>query len=155
MGVCRLLLRYGELYENRLQITMPKVVQKCDSLIVPLYRRIFIDAARAKQIFDHLFLKDSVFISEIRDAYSEQDWGISPDNPLVWRIYLTASNKYKDFKIQNARDKDVAEFYMENNFPRFIWVLEIGTISTFKQQKARVEVLLDATSSILVVIGVF
>ena len=119
-----------------------------NSIIVPLYRRIFIDAARAKQIFNHLFLKDTFFISSICETYGEPDWGCKADNPFVWRIYLTSSNKYRDFKIQKAQNDDIASYYMANTFPRFVWVLEIGTLTTFKQHQARIEILLDATSSI-------
>lgn len=114
-------------------------------LLVPLYKRVFIDAAKARKIFDHYYLKNTQFISEIQKAYGDLDWGKTKKNPLVWRIFMTTSNKYRDFKIRKVPKS--AGYYMDNSFPRFIWVLELGTLETFRNKRVRVEVLLDATSS--------
>ena len=80
-------------------------------------------------------------------AYDDKEWGSEGKNPFVWRMYLTASKSYKAFKVKNISNKMLKYFYMEYPFPRFIWILEIGTISEYRNSKARVEVLLDATSS--------
>ena len=117
------------------------------SIIVPLYRRIFMDAARAENIMKSFFLENYIFLSEIRRAYDDKEWGSEGKNPFVWRMYLTASKSYKAFKVKNISNKMLKYFYMEYPFPRFIWILEIGTISEYRNSKARVEVLLDATSS--------
>ena len=58
-----------------------------------------------------------------------------------------SSNSYKDFKCRYAISDKMYEYYANESFPRFIWVLEIGTLETFSDKKARVEILLDATSS--------
>lgn len=119
------------------------------SIIVPLYRRIFIDAARAESIFKSLFLENDIFLDDIRSAYSDETWGIKKDNPFVWRMYLTASRSYKDFKIRKTSSEELKYFYMECSLPRFIWVLEIGSMDEYllSPSRARVEILLDATSS--------
>lgn len=119
------------------------------SIIVPLYRRIFIDAARAESIFKSLFLENDIFLDDIRDAYSDETWGIQKENPFVWRMYLTASRSYKDFKTRKTSREELKYFYMECSLPRFIWVLEIGTMEEYlsSPSRARVEILLDATSS--------
>ena len=123
-------------------------MKKCfDSLLVPLYKRIFLDASRAKSIFDEYFLHNPDFIEEIQEAYGDATWGCAEDNPFVWRMYLASSNSYKDFKCKTAPNIDIFKYYSSQSYPRFIWVLEIGTISTFSKQEARVEVILDATSS--------
>lgn len=119
------------------------------SLIVPLYRRIFIDAARADSIFKTYFLKNSIFLENIRQTYSDDTWGLRKENPFVWRMYLTASRSYKDFKTHKTHKKELKYFYMECSLPRFIWVLEIGTIDEFLSapSRARIEIILDSTSS--------
>ena len=127
--------------------TIPGMKKQFDSLLVPLYKRIFLDASRARSIFDDHFLHNPDFLEKIREAYDDITWGTKEDNPFVWRIYLTSSNSYKDFKCKTVSNFDLFQYYSNQPYPRFIWVLEIGTISTFSEQMARVEVLLDATSS--------
>lgn len=127
--------------------TFPGMKKRFDSLLVPLYKRIFLDASRAKSIFDEHFLHNPDFIEEIQEAYGDATWGCAENNPFVWRMYLASSNSYKDFKCKTAPNIDIFKYYSSQSYPRFIWVLEIGTISTFSEQEARVEVILDATSS--------
>lgn len=121
--------------------------RRFDSLLVPLYKRIFLDASRAKSIFEEHFLHNPDFIEKLQEAYGDNTWGYFEDNPLVWRMYLASSNSYKDFKCKTALNTDIFIYYSSQSYPRFIWVLEIGTISTFSEHEARVEILLDATSS--------
>lgn len=127
---------------------LDRMKRRFDSLVVPLYRRVFLDASRAKSIFDENFLKNPDFIKKIQRAYDENSWGSNKNNPLVYRMYLASSNSYKDFRCRMASNTEIFNYYSSQSYPRFIWVLEIGTISTFSEKKARVEVLLDATSSI-------
>lgn len=121
--------------------------KRFDSLLVPLYKRVFLDASRAKSIFEEHFLHNPDFIEKIQEAYNDDTWGYLEDNPLVWRMYLASSNSYKDFKCKTASNTDMFQYYSSQSYPRFIWVLEIGTILSFSEQEARVEILLDATSS--------
>lgn len=121
--------------------------RRFDTLLVPLYKRIFLDASRAKSIFEEHFLQNPDFIEKLQEAYGDNTWGYFEENPLVWRMYLASSNSYKDFKCKTASNTDIFQYYSSQPYPRFIWVLEIGTISTFSEHKARAEILLDATSS--------
>lgn len=124
-----------------------KMKKRFDILLLPLYKRIFLDASRAKSIFDENFLQNPDFIGKLQETYCDVTWGYAENNPLVWRMYLASSNSYKDFKCKTAQNTDIFKYYSSQSYPRFIWVLEIGTISTFSEKKARVEVILDATSS--------
>lgn len=137
---------HGEKFEYS-EEAIQEIKKQFDSMIVPLYKRIFLDASRAKSIFDENFLKNPDFIENIQTTYDDNTWGYSPDNPLVWRMYLTSSNSYKDFRCRTAPNADIFKYYSSQPYPRFIWVLEIGTFLTFAEKRARVEVLLDATSS--------
>lgn len=62
--------------------------RRFDSLLVPLYKRIFLDASRAKSIFEEHFLHNPDFIEKLQEAYGDNTWGYSEDNPLVWRMYI-------------------------------------------------------------------
>lgn len=128
--------------------TLREVIKETDAIIVPLPRRIFIDAARAKQIYESCFLTDPWFLDDIIVANGLKGWGTTPQNPFVWRIFLTTSNKYKDYKVRSTSNQKLVEHYMSSPFPRFIWVLEIGSISSYENRQAYVEIILDATSSI-------
>ena len=117
------------------------------SLIVPLYKRIFIDAARAMNIFKSVFLGNPEFIDMVREEYSDQTWGSTRNNPFVWRIFLTTSKSYKSYKSKTVKNPFLRTHYMEWSMPHFVWVLEIGTLDTYINDCARIEILLDATSS--------
>ena len=117
------------------------------SLIVPLYKRIFIDAARAMNIFKSVFLGNPEFIDMVREEYSDQTWGNTSNNPFVWRIFLTTSKSYKSYKSKTVKNPFLRTHYMEWSMPHFVWVLEIGTLDTYINDCARIEILLDATSS--------
>lgn len=124
-----------------------KMKKRFDSLLVPLYKRIFLDASRAKSIFDEHFLQNPDFIQKIQNEYDDATWGYDKKNPLVWRMYLASSNSYKDYKCKTATNEKIYEYYSTQSYPRFIWVMEISTINEFAKKRARVEILLDATSS--------
>ena len=119
-----------------------------DSLIVPLHRRVYIDAARAKEIFTELFLENKLFINELKKVYSDDDWITTKKKPLLWRMFLTTSSNFKEFKCSSSGNELMRSTYINSPYPHFIWILELGTIDCYKEGKARVEVILDATSSI-------
>jgi len=124
-----------------------KMKKRFDSLLVPLYKRIFLDASRAKSIFDEHFLQNIDFIKNLQTEYLDPTWGSEANNPLVWRMYLASSNSYKDFKCKTAPNLEIYEYYSTQSYPRFIWVMEISSIKELSDKKARVEIILDATSS--------
>ena len=128
--------------------SLSKVKYNFDSIIVPLHRRVYIDAARAKEIFTKLFLENELFIKELKNVYSDDDWITSKKNPLLWRMFLTTSSNFKEFKSNASGDEVMRSTYINSPYPHFIWILELGTIKCYEEKKARVEVILDATSSI-------
>ena len=124
-----------------------KMKKRFDSLLVPLYKRIFLDASRAKSIFDEHFLRNTDFLKKLQIEYSDPTWGSNIENPLVWRMFLASSNSYKDFKCKTSPNIDIYKYYSTQSYPRFVWVMEISSISDYSKKKARVEIILDATSS--------
>jgi hypothetical protein len=136
-----------EYFDNDKDVCLSDIKQKHLSLIIPLYRRIFIDAARAEQIFKTNFLEDKLFVNSLRETYCKPTWGDEENNPFVIRMYLTASRSYKDFKTAHTTNAGLRKYYIGKAFPKFIWVLEISTINSYRDGKAEAEILLDATSS--------
>ena len=140
-------INVNEMTEDSLDKKMKEELKKA-ALIVPLYKRIFTDVANARAIFETLFLQKEAFLKRIREAYNDLTWGLEKKNPIVYRMFLTASRSYKSFKGMYSIDKNLKDFYMECHLPRFIWIMEIGTLDSFEKEMARVEITLDATSSI-------
>ncbi len=127
--------------------TIEQIKEESVDLIVPIYKRIFIDAAHAMQIFKDAFLYNPLFIEMVRDEYTDQAWGADKDNPFVWRVFLTTSKNYKAHKMKTHSNLNLKQHYMLWSMPHFIWVLEIGTMDTYIQNRARIEVIVDASSS--------
>ncbi len=134
--------------DNNGYYSVSAIKYKYDSIIVPLHRRVYIDAARAKEIFRDLFLENKLFVEELQKEYSDDEWITTKDNPLLWRMFLTTSSNFKEFKSKTSSNKVMRNTYINSPYPHFIWVLELGTIGCYREKQARVEVILDATSSI-------
>jgi hypothetical protein len=106
---------------------------KINYFIVPLYTKIYLDAAEAKswafQFLQYLFkfLHCSI-------------------NNSVLRLFLASSRTFKDTIAFNATMQDNLKiFLMESVTPKFIWIAEISTKDLIKQNLANGIVVFDAT----------
>ncbi|MCE9597062.1 MAG: hypothetical protein K8S54_03760 [Spirochaetia bacterium] len=108
-------------------------------IIVPLYKRIHLEAAQASDIF-HTFLSSP-------DHGIKMDDKLSLENPLVLRIFLTSSRKYKSFRATRS-NRLFAKHLLDLPLPKFIWVAELSTRALYASGKACGELILDATESI-------
>lgn len=115
-----------------------------DVFVVPLYKRIYMDAAVAAAIFDGII---QVFQNEIKELADYYDMKITCDNPLVKRIFLTSSRRYIEYRTKTANHYAEAEFYANMRYPKFVWVMEISTFGLYKENKVIADVALDATSA--------
>lgn len=72
------------------------------------------------------------------------------DNPIILRLFATSSTKYKEFKINTLKKEqiDIKKIYNNILMPRFIWVCEIYSWDSYKENLAIGEIILDATSSV-------
>lgn len=112
---------------------------------VPLYKRIFLEANDATTIFELLLARNSSLI----------EWHISTfglnyekeKNPLVKRIFLTSSRKYKKVRVTDASSIETKKFYSEILMPKFIWVCEIATYEKYQNKRVIGEIVLDATAA--------
>lgn len=112
---------------------------------VPLYKRIFLEANDAFTVFEFLLGRISSlierYLSTQRLNYEKKK------NPLIKRIFLTSSRKYKKVRVTNAQSIETKKFYSEMLMPKFIWMCEISTYENYRKRKIIGEVVLDATAA--------
>jgi hypothetical protein len=113
-----------------------KVETKIKYLIVPLYKRIFLDALMAEKTFYAILKNDFFGLSNISDL---------KDKALVLRIFLTTSRNYKSSRFESLEHsyKIIDSLPM----PKFVWICEISTLDLYRQNKIIGEIVLDPTSS--------
>lgn len=108
----------------------------------PLYKRIFLDASNARDIIYECL--DSL---HIWNFIKEQTPDLSDKNPIIIRIFLTSSRKYKSYRLHHLYPKELRESYARIHFPKFLWVAEISTYDLYQDKKILGEIVIDATSN--------
>lgn len=116
---------------------------KIDVFAVPLYRRVFLEARDASAVIMTIFKHKDIGFTSVIPSLEEP---VDDKNPLVVRIFLTSSRKYRSFRGRHAGSADVAAFYSTFLFPKFVWVAEISTYSAYQKKKVYGEIVLDATA---------
>ena len=107
---------------------------KIDSVIVPLYRRIYLEAEMAKELALNI-LKD-------------KDLGYQFDNQFVFRFYLTSSRSFKHhIAILEDIDDTLADELILQKMPKFIWVAEMYQKDDYKENLATGLIVIDATEA--------
>ena len=109
---------------------------------VPLYKRIFLEASDAKGIFDTI-LKNILQIPSINSCFAKHS--ISKSNPVIKRLFLTSSRKFKAFRVVNTQNHYESDYYSKIPFPKFVWVLELSGYNSYKNEVFG-EIVLDATA---------
>lgn len=110
---------------------------------VPLYKRAFLEANDASVLVTEIFKHKDIGFSKIVSTIDEK---VDDENPLIIRIYLTSSRKYRCFRAKHENEI-AASFYGAFRFPKFIWVAEISTYASYVENKVYGEIVIDATSS--------
>lgn len=107
---------------------------KINHFVVPLYKKIYLEAKQAKDYFFYL-LK---FLGNIAIKYNE-------DN-LTIRIFLTSSRSYKEYVVLNEEiDIEVKDMVSLINMGKFIWVAELSTKAQVSNSETNGLIILDAT----------
>lgn len=109
---------------------------KIKYLIVPLYKRIFLDALDAEKTFYTLLKNEILGLNNIFHL---------KDKNLVIRIFLTTSRNYKSSRFESL--KQSFKIIDSIPMPKFVWICEISTLSLYRQNKIIGEIILDPTSS--------
>ena len=107
--------------------------------VVPLYRRINLDAMSAR-VMALRFLGEVIKEGDLIDASRFDE-----SNPLVYRIQLTTSRKYQSFRSNHEGPE--ASAYLIPTYPKFIWLCEISSLDLYKRDEVLGEVVIDATAS--------
>lgn len=111
---------------------------------VPLYKRAFLEANDASVLITEIFKHKNIGFANIVSQIGEI---IDDENPLIIRIYLTSSRKYRSFRAKHENEMAVRNFYGTFQFPKFIWVAEISTYASYVKNKVYGDIVIDATSS--------
>lgn len=102
--------------------------------IVPLYKRIHLEAFEAKKYILSLLLIGP--------------YPLKDGQEVVFRIYLSSSRSYKDQLAFNSTfNNDLKEKIIGIALPKFIWVAELTTKDLAQQNKATGVIILDATEA--------
>lgn len=105
------------------------------SIIVPLYTKIYLEAAKAKRLFIN-FLK-----------HFDLEWGTTE---IVVRLFLTSSRSFKSEVVKNsAINEDLKNLIVEKGMPKFVWICEISDKNLFKTNKSKGLVVFDATEFLI------
>lgn len=120
---------------------------KISNLAVPLYKKMYLEAKYAYDIFYRVFRDEKFGLNywKIPRRYLREN------EEVVMRIYLASSRSYKTFKMDVY---DIEHLSRKNEIallelPQFVWCCEFFSFSQYKKanRKAFADIILDATAS--------
>lgn len=118
------------------------------NLAVPLYKKMYLEAKYAHDIFYGIFRSSSLGL-EVWDIPKEY---LEEDEMVVMRIYQASSRNYKSFKIESYDDSHMCRKFKlsQLKLPQFVWCCEFFSYSqyTTEERQAFAEIVLDATASL-------
>ncbi len=114
-----------------------------DTLMVPLYKRMYMEAQDAYDICTSALASNKIgiqrFCKDVGTIY----------NPIVIRLFMCSSRNFKYRRITRFSETNeiASDVYRNLCLPRFVWVCEIYDRDGYKDGKAIGEIVVDATSS--------
>ena len=127
-----------------------KINDKCllgnyepEILMVPLYKRMFLEAQDAYDICTSALANTDIGIQKFYPEMGKKD------NPVIIRLFMCSSRNYKQRRISRLGNlnKEVGERYKKLRLPRFVWVCEIYDKDGYEKGMASGEIVIDATAS--------
>lgn len=114
---------------------------------VPLYRRVFLTADTVPSIVRRV-LENPLFsfLNVMKKFEKVSGEKIDQKNPLILRIFLALSTNYKNYRAVHAESAE-AQYYSLLRMPRYVWIAEIATFQSFRQNEIYGEMVIDATAS--------
>lgn len=141
---------YDEIEWKYIESENIKMNDKCllgnyepEILMVPLYKRMFLEAQDAYDICTSALASDEVGIPKFYPELGKKD------NPVIIRLFMCSSRNYKQRRVSRLKEqnREIGERYKKIFLPRFIWVCEIYCKEGYKEGKASGEIVIDATAS--------
>ena len=130
---------------------------KADYLMVPLYKRMYLEAADAYDICVGILSNSDMGITSalqsLPEDVKEQFYDIGDrDNPLIIRLFMASSRTMKYVRHKQYCEiglPDLQRLYDSTLFPKFVWICELYSIESYNASPSRAigEIVLDATSS--------
>lgn len=114
------------------------------TFVVPLYKRIFLEAQDAKKIVLKILSHKNLSFLKMLPRMEEK---IDEDNPLIFRLFLTSSRRFKSFRENNEQNDFKVGLYDTALYPKFVWVAELFTKSSYEKNQAYGEIIIDATAA--------
>lgn len=114
--------------------------------VVPLPRSAFLEADEAYSIATEVLFEFPD--TKIDESLIAEKYNYNKEcNPLVIRLFLTSSAKYKRYKSKTLKSAVLINHLLRMNLPHYIWVMEVSTANLYSNNLAFGEVIIDATSS--------
>lgn len=108
-------------------------------IIVPLYSKIYLDAARARKNF-----MQALNSTGLGDKFS-----LKITDTRIIRIFLCSSRSFKEFiSLDSELTLKAKEMILSTPMPKFIWVAEISKRESFQEGKCEGMLVQDATEPI-------
>ena len=145
-------------YDGSLNISGIKYDFDISMIVVPLSKRMFLEAMDAVTISKKILADESIgfqyvlrMVHNRKTFESGEKYHLIPDgtvkNPLVYRVFLATSGSFKRKRAENFKNSALIKtVYSVVPMPKFVWVCEIYSIESYKIQKAVGEIVLDATA---------
>lgn len=115
---------------------------KPEYLMVPLYKRMFLEAAHAYDICTSILANRELGIQRHVPEIG------TIDNPMVIRLFMASSRGFKKYRINSfsSTNNDIKERYINTPFPRFVWVCEVYATKDYPDSCIG-EIVIDATAA--------
>lgn len=105
------------------------------TVVVPLYKKIYLEAIRAKQL--------------LLTILGDKDFGFRFDRNFVFKAFLTSSRSFKQHIVNlKGLSVKVKDGLLETPMPKFIWCAEIFSSHNFSRNVASGLIIKDATEPI-------
>ncbi len=118
------------------------------SVVVPLHRRMYMDARDAVLMFRQI-IYDTITLSDkdFNIPHSLISCGTSQLDPLIYRIFLASSGHYRAFRIKHIKTEEEFDIYSNLEMPHFVWVCELYNLQSYNNSDPFPfgEIVLDAT----------
>lgn len=108
-------------------------------VIVPLYAKIYLEAARARKNF----------IQALNATKLGDEFALKITDTRILRIFLASSRSFKEYvSLDSALPTIAKEMILATPMPKFVWVAEISTPASFREGKCEGMLVQDATEPI-------